>query len=238
MVLITSSIAFRIGFNYTSLAWGANQEVKGIPMLDTANDVWANSRDALDYTKAIIAYYNPAELGKDAQGVYSKERLIANLSSTNQYFETVAAMEAGATRDTNYCYIVNNGGTSDGTGLHCYYWDNAQFVDLGVRPVSQGSDPYKGAPAHLYTWKYKAFTGDTKQWYSPRCNMLRLIYQNLTAIQACYQAVKGTAMSTQNAWGVEQTSVTNGAWYVPLSGGNINVGNKVNAYLAFPVAAF
>lgn len=238
LVLITSSIAFRIGLSYTSISWGSNIEVKGIPMLATANDVWANSRDALDCTKAIIAFYNPAELGKDAQGVYSKERLIANLSSTNQYFETVADMEQQATRDTSYCYIVNSGGTSDGTGLHCYYWDNVQFVDLGVRPINQGSDPYKGCPAHLFNWKYKAYTGDTKQWHSPRCNMLRLMNQNLAAIQACYQAVKGTAINPQYSWGVEQTSSAVNAWYVTLSNGGINNANKTSAYVAFPVTAF
>ena len=238
MVLVTSAMSFRIGFGTTSLAWGANQEVKGLPMLATANDVWNNTRDALDCTKAIIAYYNPAVLGMDANGVYSKTRLLANLSSTNEYFETYADMVADATRDISYCYIVNTGGTTDGTGMHCYYWNNAEFVDLGVRPVSQGSDPYKGAPAHVYNWKYKAYTGDEKQWFSPRCNMLRVMYQNLAAIQACYQAAKGTALNPQAAWGVEQASLAGAAWYVGMSNGSLSSTTKNSAYMVFPVAAF
>lgn len=42
----------------------------------------------------------------------------------------------------------------------------------------------------------------------------------------------------QNAWGVEQTSNANNAWYVNMSNGSLNNNNKNNAYMVFPVAEY
>lgn len=239
VVVITSTLSFRIGLNTTSLAFGSTVEVKGLDMLNVAADVYADPRDFLDCEKAIIAFYNPAELGKDENGVYDKARLIANLSTRNEYFESVADMRENATRNDKFCYIVNNGGTTDGTGMHCYYWNNADFVDLGARPVNQGSDPYKGAPAFVWCWKYKAFAGDTIRWAVPNANMLRCIYQNKTAIQACFKAVKGTTFAETSSWSCQQPTTSTYAWSLGVSNGSL-IGNGIKnvSYFVFACAAF
>lgn len=237
MVLLTSAVRIRIGFAFTSLSYGSAVEVKGMQMFPTQASVLADDRDNMDSTKALIAFYNPAELGKDASGVYSKARLLVNLSTTSRYYETVAEMEANAPHDTSLLFIVNNAGSTDGTGMHCYYWNNSSFVDLGVRPVNQGSDPYKGAPAALYCWKYKAVEGDTRKWSMMKGNMAQLMWANMTDINACYKAVKGTAFATGSVWVVEQASSASNAWYARSASSFLN-DYKASSKQVWPVAPY
>lgn len=233
-VVITSSLAFRIGFTmYSSVNQGTNVQWYGTPIYATANDAFAESRTGLDLTKALLANICPAILGQDKSGAnYSKDRLIANLPTTGHYYDSLAEFQEETSGSTSDIYIVNYAGTTDGSNMHVYYWSGAAFVDTGAKATSLAANV---APRAV--WQYKAHTDDTIQWHEPLLAWIRAMYQNIAAVDACFIAVTGSAINRQYIWAPQQSTAPI-CWCLYLASGGTLGSSKSSNYYMFPFSAY
>ena len=232
-VVLTSSLSFRIGFQMFSSVQQPNMMWYGAPIYSAVNDAYNESRTPLDLTKAIIATACPAMLGQDRAGAnFSKDTLIANLPTTGEYYDSLAAFQELTSGDTSKVYVVNYAGTTDGSDMHVYYWSGTQFIDTGAKSTSLASNQ-----ALLGIWRFSAFTGDTTQWHEPNMAWARAIYQNISAVDACFIAVTGSALNRQYIWSCQQQSAS-GGWYFGLSNGYASNYYKDTSYYALPCAEY
>lgn len=234
-VVITSSLAFRIGFTqYSMVNQGKMVQWYGAPIYATANDAFSESRTGLDLTRALLASICPAILGQDKSGAnYSKDRLIANLPTTGHYYDSLAEFQEETSGNTSDVYIVNYAGTTDGSNMHVYYWSGVAFVDTGAKETSLAANVASRA-----VWQYKAHTDDTIQWHEPLLAWIRAMYQNIAAVDACFVAVTGSAINRLNVvWSTQQSDARR-CFYFNIREGTTGLEAKASNSSIFPFAAY
>ena len=172
-------------------------------------------KDLDGYTNSlrIMQFANPAML-TEAQGVYK----YANLAS----FPSVGL--------SGLIYL-------DLSTNKAYWWVGGQYVNQGVKPyVDQNSKV--GSQATEYAWNYKAYVGDTRQWYLPSIGQLMLIFANNIAINDCLNAINNLQLSTGNWWSSTQSTATS-MWTLAGGAGNVaNASTRPNSFVVRAVSAY
>ena len=196
VILRSTSQSFIISINEISKTFDVYNAL--IPNLTsfTSNQNLYKDLDGYTNSLRIMQFANPAMLTEE-QGVYK----YANLAS----FPPVGL--------PGIIYI-------DLSTNQAYWWVEGQYVNQGVKPyVDQNSGV--GSQATEYAWNYKAYVGDTRQWYLPSIGQLMLIYANNIAINDCLNAINNLQLSTSIWWSSTQSPAT-AMWSVLGSGGNVS----------------
>ena len=187
---------------------------KLIPNLTSFTSTYNLYKDLDGYTNSlrIMQFANPAML-TEAQGVYK----YANLAS----FPSVGS--------SGLIYL-------DLSTKKAYWWVEGQYLDQGVKPyVDQYSKV--GSQATEYAWNYKAYVGDTRQWYLPSIGQLMLIFANNIAINDCLNAINNLQLNAGNWWSSTQSTAAY-MWYLTGSPGNVNNTNRNSSYVVRAVSAY
>ena len=171
-------------------------------------------KDLDGYTNSlrIMQFANPAMLTEE-QGVYK----YANLAS----FPPVGL--------SGLVYL-------DLSTNQAYWWVEGQYVNQGIKPYVD-SRSMIGSQATEYAWNYKAYVGDTRQWYLPSIGQLMLIFANNIAINDCLNAINNLQLSTSNWWSSTQSTTTY-MWPVLGGTGGVYANYKFNSYVVRAVSAY
>ena len=162
----------------------------------TSNQNLYKDLDGYTNSLRIMQFANPAMLTEE-QGVYK----YANLAS----FPPVGL--------SGLVYL-------DLSTNQAYWWVEGRYVNQGIKPYVD-SRSMIGSQATEYAWNYKAYVGDTRQWYLPSIGQLMLIFANNIAINDCLNAINNLQLSTNYWWSSTQSTA---AYMWAVSGGTGNVG--------------
>ena len=178
----------------------------------TSNQNLYKDLDGYTNSLRIMQFANPAMLTEE-QGVYK----YANLAS----FPPVGL--------SGLVYL-------DLSTNQAYWWVEGKYVNQGIKPYVD-SRSMIGSQATEYAWNYKAYVGDTRQWYLPSIGQLMLIFANNIAINDCLNAINNLQLNTGNWWSSTQSSAT-GMWSVSGGAGNVSYTNRYYSYVVRAVSAY
>ena len=178
----------------------------------TSNQNLYKDLDGYTNSLRIMQFANPAMLTEE-QGVYK----YANLAS----FPPVGL--------SGLVYL-------DLSTNQAYWWVEGQYVNQGVKPYVD-SRSMVGSQATEYAWNYKAYVGDTRQWYLPSIGQLMLIFANNIAINDCLNAINNLQLSTNYWWSSTQSTAAY-MWGVSGGTGSVLVNTRGNSYVVRAVSAY
>ena len=178
----------------------------------TSNQNLYKDLDGYTNSLRIMQFANPAMLTEE-QGVYK----YANLAS----FPPVGL--------SGLVYL-------DLSTNQAYWWVEGRYVNQGIKPYVD-SRSMIGSQATEYAWNYKAYVGDTRQWYLPSIGQLMLIFANNIAINDCLNAINNLQLSTSNWWSSTQSAAP-AMWYVSGSTGSVNTTNRTSSSVVRAVSAY
>jgi len=172
-------------------------------------------KDLDGYTNSlrIMQFANPAMLTQ-AQGVYK--------------YSNLASFPSVGLPGLIYLDLSTN---------KAYWWVEGRYLDQGVKPCVD-SRSMVGSQATEYAWNYKAYVGDTRQWYLPSIGQLMLIFANNIAINDCLNAINNLQLNAGNWWSSTQSSAS-AMWYLAGGTGNVtNGGSRNGSYVVRAVSAY
>lgn len=212
VILRSTSQSFIISIDEISKPFNVYNKL--IPNLTsfTSNQNLYKDLDGYTNSLRIMQFANPAML-TEAQGVYK----CANFAS----FPAVGS--------PGLIYI-------DMSTNKAYWFVEGKYVDQGVKPyVDQNAGV--GSQATEYAWNYKAYVGDTRQWYLPSIGQLMLIFSNNIAINDCLNAINNLQLSTNYWWSSTQSSATY-MWFVSGGPGGVGSGTRGGSGVVRAVSAY
>jgi len=212
VILRSTSQSFIISIDEISKPFNVYNKL--IPNLTsfTGNQNLYKDLDGYTNSLRIMQFANPAML-TEAQGVYK----CANFAS----FPSVGL--------PGMIYL-------DLSTKKAYWWVEGQYVDQGVKPyVDQQS--VAGSQATEYAWNYKAYVGDTRQWYLPSIGQLMLIFANNIAINDCLNAINNLQLSTNYWWSSTQSTAAY-MWSVYGGAGYVYTNTRFNSLVVRAVSAY
>ena len=213
VILRSTSQSFIISIDEVSKPFDVYNKI--IPNLTsfTSNQNLYKDLDGYTNSLRIMQFANPAML-TEAQGVYK--------------YSNLASFPSVGLSGLIYLDLSTN---------KAYWWVEGQYLDQGVKPYVD-SRSMVGSQATEYAWNYKAYVGDTRQWYLPSIGQLMLVFANNIAINDCLNAINNLQLNTSYWWSSTQ-STASFMWAV--SGGPGSVGNsynRVNGYVVRAVSAY
>ena len=209
VILRSTSQSFIISIDETSKTFDVYTALIPNLTIFAGNQNLYKDLDGYTNSLRIMQFANPAMLTEE-QGVYK----YANLAS----FPSVGL--------SGLVYL-------DLSTNKAYWWVEGKYVNQGVKPYVD-SQSKVGSPATEYAWNYKAYVGDTRQWYLPSAGQLMLIFANNIAINDCLNAINNLQLSTSNWWSSTQSTAAT-MWAV--SGSNGNVSSSIRNYGGYVVRA-
>ena len=178
----------------------------------TSNQNLYKDLDGYTNSLRIMQFANPAMLTEE-QGVYK----YANLAS----FPPVGL--------SGLVYL-------DLSTNQAYWWVEGRYVNQGIKPYVD-SRSMIGSQATEYAWNYKAYVGDTRQWYLPSIGQLMLIFANNIAINDCLNAINNLQLSTSNWWSSTQSTASY-MWGVSGGTGNVGYTSRYTSAVVRAVSAY
>ena len=178
----------------------------------TSNQNLYKDLDGYTNSLRIMQFANPAMLTEE-QGVYK----YANLAS----FPPVGL--------SGLVYL-------DLSTNQAYWWVEGKYVNQGIKPYVD-SRSMIGSQATEYAWNYKAYVGDTRQWYLPSIGQLMLIFANNIAINDCLNAINNLQLNTSNWWSSTQSTASY-LWYVSGGTGNVGILTRLTSCVVRSVSAY
>lgn len=212
VILRSTSQSFVISIDEISKPFDVYNKI--IPNLTsfTSNQNLYKDLDGYTNSLRILQFANPAML-TEAQGVYK--------------YSDLASFPSVGSSGLIYLDLSTN---------KAYWWVEGQYVDQGVKPYVD-SRSMVGSQATEYAWNYKAYVGDTRQWYLPSIGQLMLIFANNIAINDCLNAINNLQLNTNYWWSSTQSAATH-MWYVSGGAGNVNYNNRYTSFVVRAVSAY
>ena len=212
VILRSTSQSFLISINEISKPFDVYNKL--IPNLTsfTSNQNLYKDLDGYTNSLRIMQFANPAMLTEE-QGVYK----YADLAS----FPPVGV--------SGLIYL-------DLSTKQAYWWVEGQYVNQGVKPCVD-SRSMVGSQATEYAWNYKAYVGDTRQWYLPSIGQLMLIFANNIAINDCLNAINNLQLNAGYWWSSTQSTAT-AMWGVSGSTGNVGTNSRNASGVVRAVSAY
>ena len=241
--VITPYESFVISPTFTSLQYGTTGSVvTGLFAQQTGSfiNVLQNNLIFAGYenTRRTLLFADPDVLGWKQWDANDTETNWATIPCI--HFATHAEMIA-ANRTLQYdqqVYVVDNDETiTDGSASTsiAYYWNGATYTKRFQVPLTD-TQKIKGAPVAKYCWNYKAWEGDTRQWFGPTINHLLLAHVYKKEIDTCLYALNHSPLPTGIVWAVQEGNA-NSQYYVALSSAQVNVNGKSSSFGVVAVAA-
>src|SRR5574344_229298 len=212
VILRSTSQSFIISIDEISKPFDVYNKI--IPNLTsfTSNQNLYKDLDGYTNSLRIMQFANPAML-TEAQGVYK--------------YSSLASFPSVGLSGLIYLDLSTN---------KAYWWVEGQYVDQGVKPYVD-SRSMVGSAATEYAWNYKAYVGDTRQWYLPSVGQLMLIFANNIAINDCLNAINNLQLNTNYWWSSTQSTATS-MWLVSGGTGNVSFINRFYSCNVRAVSAY
>lgn len=212
VILRSTSQSFIISIDEISKPFDVYNKL--IPNLTsfTSNQNLYKDLDGYTNSLRIMQFANPAML-TEAQGVYK--------------YTNLASFPSVGLPGLIYLDLSTN---------QAYWWVEGQYVDQGVKPYVD-SRSMVGSQATEYAWNYKAYVGDSRQWYLPSIGQLMLIFANNIAINDCLNAINNLQLSTSYWWSSTQSAATN-LWCLAGGTGNVSASYRALGYVVRAVSAY
>ena len=236
--VITPYESFVISPTFTSLQYGTTGSVvTGLFAQQTGSfiNVLQNNLIFAGYenTRRTLLFADPDVLGwkqwdaNDTDTIWGETPCI--------HFATNAEMQAYEWHllYDQQVYVVDV--DDDGTTSVAYYWNGSAYTKRFQVPLVD-SQKIVGAPVAKYCWNYKAWEGDTRQWFGPTINHLLLAHVYKKEIDTCLYALNHSTLPTGYVWAMQEGNATF-QYCVTLSSGQVNLSNKDNSLGVVAVAA-
>lgn len=241
--IITPYESFVIAPVFTTLQYGTTgSTVTGLFASQTGSfvNVLQNNLIFAGYenTRRTLLFADPDVLGWKQWDASDKETNWGSIPCI--HFASHAEMIA-ANRTLQYdqqIYVVDNDETiTDGSASTsiAYYWNGASYTKRFQVPLTD-TQKIKGAPVAKYCWNFKAWDGDTRQWFGPTINHLLLMHVYKPEIDTCLYALNHSTLPTGLVWAVQENHA-NLQYCVSLSSGQVNYNTKFSSYGVVAVAA-
>lgn len=241
--IITPYESFVIAPVFTTLQYGTTgSTVTGLFASQTGSfvNVLQNNLIFAGYenTRRTLLFADPDVLGWKQWDANDKETNWGSIPCI--HFASHAEMIA-ANRTLQYdqqIYVVDNDETiTDGSASTsiAYYWNGASYTKRFQVPLTD-TQKIKGAPVAKYCWNFKAWEGDTRQWFGPTINHLLLMHVYKAEIDTCLYALNRGTLPADTVWTMQEISV-NGQYSVALSSGQVGNTSKYGSTGVVAVAA-
>ena len=241
--IITPYESFVIAPVFTTLQYGTTgSTVTGLFASQTGSfvNVLQNNLIFAGYenTRRTLLFADPDVLGWKQWDASDKETNWGSIPCI--HFASHAEMIA-ANRTLQYdqqIYVVDNDETiTDGSASTsiAYYWNGASYTKRFQVPLTD-TQKIKGAPVAKYCWNFKAWEGDTRQWFGPTINHLLLMHVYKPEIDTCLYALNRSPLPAGHVWAMQEASA-NPQYCVTLSSGQVNGNGKVYSSGVVAVAA-
>jgi len=222
-----------ISLDYVFKQWGTYGST--IPILDGyAGGIAGTPKSGFKNTKRILAYADPGTLrnssisidyfnGMTESDVTNKD-IVFFPDDTSLTTWAASVGNAGMARlgqEKYYCIPH----AEAGYWIVKYYTGTASSITFGNRITKTpliDTQSIIGSPSAKWCWDYKAYDGDTHQWYEPSVFELGVMYLNRDEIDKCLIVLGKERLYTSSYhWSSLQFN-NSYAYFVSLSSGEVN----------------